>query len=303
MAYKHFGEIQISQRSELIARITDRSELFAKDTDAIFKFLVEQIAADTNGSLCGHLRLCGSIPERFDHDSTEEKQYSKYTDALLSLTFKQMGFESVVLTERADIADVDVFTSDYSFVADAKAFRLSRTAKNQKDFKVQQMDTWKHGKPFAMVVCPIHQLPAKSSQIYKQAITRSVCVFTYSHLSVILRLSEVKGTAYAERLLQSIFERIPLLHPSKNSNAYWVSINELITRSSDAALDIWREEKEAGEEALQLGKLESLTYLAEQRETYVKMDREEAIAKLLSYTKIDSKIEQIQRVSMNGILS
>ena len=28
----------------------------------------------------------------------------------------------------------------YSLVADAKAFRLSRTAKNQKDFKVQAMD-------------------------------------------------------------------------------------------------------------------------------------------------------------------
>jgi hypothetical protein len=43
-----------------------------------------------------------------------------------------------------------------SAIADAKAFRLSRTAKNQKDFKIQAMDSWKRGKPFAMVVCPIY---------------------------------------------------------------------------------------------------------------------------------------------------
>ncbi len=58
---------------------------------------------------------------------------------------------------------------DYSFVADAKAFRLSRTAKNQKDFKVQAMDDWKHSKTYAMVVCPVYQLLTRTSQIYQQA--------------------------------------------------------------------------------------------------------------------------------------
>jgi hypothetical protein len=37
---------------------------------------------------------------------------------------------------RADSADVEGATKDYTIVGDAKAFRLSRTAKNQKDFKV-----------------------------------------------------------------------------------------------------------------------------------------------------------------------
>ena len=60
-----------------------------------------------------------------------------------------MGFTSIVLKERANVADVECVCNDYSFVADAKAFRLSRTAKNQKDFKVQAMDNWKYGKPFA----------------------------------------------------------------------------------------------------------------------------------------------------------
>ena len=66
-----------------------------------------------------------------------------------------MGLVSTVLAERADSVDVGVVAGSYSFVADAKVFRLSRTAKNQKDFKVQAMDNWKQGKPFAMVVCPL----------------------------------------------------------------------------------------------------------------------------------------------------
>lgn len=71
--------------------------------------------------------------------------YSKYTDCLLSLTYKALGLKSLVIKERADVADVEAFGKDYSFVADAKAFRLSRTAKNQKDFKVQAMHRWKRG--------------------------------------------------------------------------------------------------------------------------------------------------------------
>ena len=50
--------------------------------------------------------------------------------------FKATGFTSLVLKERGDTADIECVTDEYSFVADAKAFRLNRTAKNQKDFEV-----------------------------------------------------------------------------------------------------------------------------------------------------------------------
>ena len=105
--------------------------------------------------LIDHLRLCGNIPEEFQHDSSEEKLYSKNTDVLLSFAYKDMGLKSLVLSERGDSADVEAIAKQYSFVADAKAFRLSRTAKNQKDFKIQALDNWKKGKPHAMVYCPL----------------------------------------------------------------------------------------------------------------------------------------------------
>ena len=56
-----------------------------------------------------------------------------------------MELKSLVLSERGDADDVEDFAKQYSFVADAKAFRLSRTAKNQKYFKIQAMDNWKKG--------------------------------------------------------------------------------------------------------------------------------------------------------------
>lgn len=139
-----------------------------------------------------------------------------------------MGFTSIVLKERADVADVECVSQEYSFVADAKAFRLSRTAKNQKDFKVQAMDNWKHGKPFATVVCPAYQLPSRTSQIYQQAATRSVLVFTYTHLALGVRYANLAGKDNAAALLHDVFKTVEALNPSKNATDYWQAINRAI---------------------------------------------------------------------------
>lgn len=81
----------------------------------------------------------GSIPESIEHDSTEEKLYSKVSDIVLAKCFQELGLKSTVLRERANSADVEAKSKyhNYSLVGDAKAFRLSRTAKNQ---KVRYMD-------------------------------------------------------------------------------------------------------------------------------------------------------------------
>ena len=84
----------------------------------------------------GTLRQIGIIPESLTHDSTEEKLFSKASDFVLSRAFRELGLKSVVIKARADSADVlaESQIHGYSLAADAKAFRLSRTAKNQKDF-------------------------------------------------------------------------------------------------------------------------------------------------------------------------
>lgn len=110
----------------------------------------------------------GVIPESVGHDSTEEKFYAKVSDIILSRSFSELGLKSRVLTERGDAADVyaESFYHGYSLVGDAKIFRLSRTAKNQKDFKVSGLDSWRKDSDYAVLCSPWYQYPTRVSQVY-----------------------------------------------------------------------------------------------------------------------------------------
>ncbi len=264
--------------------------------------LSAEIKKDGIQSLLDHLRLCGDIPESYAHDSSEEKLYSKYTDALLCEAYKFIGLKSLVLAERGDSSDVEAFATKFSFVADAKTFRLSRTAKNQKDFKVSAMNVWKRGKPHAMVVCPIYQLPSKSSQIYQQATSLNVCIFTYSHLSVLVKYSAKEGRNRAEELLLSIFQSVESLNPSKEAHSYWSAVNRPMLGFSTSIGELWTAEKQAAIESIKIAKDEALTFLAQQRERIMRMSHEDALRELISVHKIDSKERVIRNVSENGIL-
>lgn len=293
----------VKRRQYWIEEIRKLSGDFGDDSDRVESELSTEIAAQGIGCLLDHLRLCGDIPESFDHDSTEEKLYSKYTDALLNESFKALGLKSLVLKERADAADVEAFAENYSFVADAKAFRLSRTAKNQKDFKVQAMDGWKRGKPYAMVVCPIYQLPTRASQIYQQASTRNVCIFTYSHLAVLAAYANVAAEGVAEDLLLQVFDAIKHLNPSKDANAYWSVVNQTMLRYDKKIEPLWATEKLVAAESIGIAKEIALIYLAKEREKIMRMSHKDALTELLRVHKIEARIQTIQSVSDTGLLA
>lgn len=293
----------IKNRQYWIEEIRKLSGNFGDDSDKLEKELETEIKKNGISSLIDHLRLCGNIPESYGHDTSEEKLYSKYTDCLLSLAYSSLGLKSLVLKERADAADVEAFAKDYSFVADAKAFRLSRTAKNQKDFKVQAMHGWKRGKPYAMVVCPIYQLPTSSSQIYQQATTQNVCIFTYSHLALLLSYSQVEGLTKAQQLLKKIFETIKALNPSKNATDYWLAVNKTILSFSKKIQPIWDIEKGVATESISIAKEEALTFLAQEREKIMRMSHKEALKELIKVQKIESRIKTINAISDNGLFT
>lgn len=300
---KIISDIAIKRRDYWVEEIRKLSGHFGNDTEKLEKELEAEIKKNGVSSLIDHLRLCGNIPESYGHDTSEEKLYSKYTDCLLSLAYTALGLKSLVLKERADAADVEAFAKDYSFVADAKAFRLSRTAKNQKDFKVQAMHGWKRGKPYAMVVCPIYQLPTSSSQIYQQATTQNVCVFTYSHLALLLSYSEVEGQAKAQQLLKKIFETIQALNPSKNAIDYWLAINKSILSFSKKIQPLWDIEKGVATESIAVAKDEALTFLAKEREKIMRMSHKEALTELIKVHKIENRIKTINAISDNGLFT
>jgi len=300
---KIIADKAIKNRQYWIEEIRKLSGNFGDVSDKLEKELEAEIKKNGISSLIDHLRLCGNIPESYGHDTSEEKLYSKYTDCLLSLAYSSLGLRSLVLKERADAADVEAFANDYSFVADAKAFRLSRTAKNQKDFKVQAMHGWKRGKPYAMVVCPIYQLPTSSSQIYQQATTQNVCIFTYSHLALLLSYSQVDGKVKAQQLLKKIFETIKALNPSKNATDYWLTVNKTILSFSKKIQPLWDIEKGVATESISIAKEEALTFLAQEREKIMRMTHKEALEELIKVRKIESKIKTINAIYDNGLFT
>ena len=292
----------VDRRLYWIDEIVTLSGHFGSDSTRVEAELSEEIKDNGLRALLDHLRLCSAIPESYGHDTSEEKLYSKYTDALISAAYSFMGLESVVLTERADAADVEAVAEDFSFVADAKVFRLSRTAKNQKDFKVQAMDGWKRGKPHAMVVCPLYQLPSRNSQIYQQAGSRNVCVFSYSHLAVLARLAEEQGTDAALVLLHRIFKSVEAMNPSKDASSYWQTINMTMLDHGSRVSELWKTEKIATVESIEISKEIARAHYSSERESIMKMSHEEAIKKLIDMHKIDSRIATIEAVSDNLLM-
>jgi len=293
----------IKRRLYWIDEIVKLSGHFGADSSRVEAELTQEISKSGPEALIDHLRLCSAIPESYGHDTSEEKLYSKYTDALISAAYNHIGLKSVVLTERADAADVEVVGDNYSFVADAKVFRLSRTAKNQKDFKVQAMDGWKRGKPYAMVVCPLYQLPSRSSQIYQQAAARNVCVFSYSHLAVLCRLIETEGNTAVIDLLHKVFKSVEALNPTKDAHPYWTTVNNTLLGYGGPVGALWKEEKLATVESIETSKEIALEFYAAERERLMRLSHDQALKLLVNMHKIDSRIATIQSVSDNLLMA
>jgi type II restriction enzyme len=303
MTFETITQAQIATRAYWVGRISRLNRDFRADSDRVAQELGEEIKSGGLDTLLGHLRFCGAIPEAYGHDTSEEKLYSRYTDIVIHESFRAVGLTSIVLQERADVADVECVTDSYSFVADAKAFRLSRTAKNQKDFKIQALDRWKHGKPYAMVVCPVYQLPSRTSQIYQQAASRSVCIATYSHLAVLANYAHLASRGRAITLLHDIFRAVEAMTPSKSAWSYWQTINRTMLDFDPRLGDTWKTEKNAADESVQIVRDEAVRFLAAERERIMKLSKEEAIQEVLRSSKTDNKIRAIRSVGDNRLLA
>lgn len=207
-----------------------------------------------------------------------------------------------MIDARGDSADVQARAVAYSLVADAKAFRLSRTAKNQKDFKIQAMDGWRNGLDYAVVVCPIYQLPTRTSQIYQQAIVRNVCILSYSHLAALVGLAMRQGPRLAEAGLHEVLKSVSVLHPSKSAVDYWTGINRALISSLSRHTDLWTTEKTASVESLAVAKNESLLYLRSERDRLLGLSHQQALEELIRLAGLDSRIEKVERTEHGTLL-
>jgi len=154
-----------------------------------------------------------------------------------------------------------------------------------------------------MVVCPLYQLPTRSSQIYQQAGAHNVCIFSYSHLSVLASFADQTDATQAQALLRRIFETIEAMPPTKDATAYWIGLNSAMLDFHPAISPLWSKEKLVTPETIEVSKEETLTYLAKERERVLKLSHEEAIKNLLDMHKFAARSSYVNTVTDNDILS
>lgn len=239
----------------------------------------------------------GIIPEQIPHDSSEEKLFSKASDIILSRIFRELGLKSSPLSERGDSADVYAESKfhNYSLVADAKAFRLSRTAKNQKDFKIAALSYWKKDSDYAILCAPYFQYPKHASQIYQQAIENNVCLLSWDHILFLLK-NEIQET---EEINLSTIWNFPdiysqnIIYPNikkcflEDFNSYLIKIflnnnSSIFTSFMTSQINIIKDRS-----------VNEKIYWNNEREKIMRYSREKAIQELINCMKIDEKVRKI----------
>jgi len=239
----------------------------------------------------------GVIPEDIAHDSSEEKLYSKTSDIIFAKALECIGFDVNVLRERANAADIVARSKfhNYSLVGDAKVFRLSRTAKNAKDFKVDSMDRWRGSEDFSVLACPYFQYPTRKSQIYKEALDGNVMLFSWEWLYIMLK-EDVKETQIQN--LREIWNQSAIIAQRTtvaNTTKCFMheqdkNICHLLGISEGKYVQYFDQIKRKLQAR---GQVEILYYEGEIRRVK-NMDRDEAIKELLEKMNLESKIEQIK---------
>ncbi len=256
--------------------------------DNSFDILEKEVDTISNDDLGRQLLNCGIIPERLGHDSSEEKLWAKYCDILLNKSFNNLNIRSEVIRVRGDSADIRGDAGHYSIVADAKAFRLSRTAKNQKDFKVTALDDWRRGDTYACLVAPLYQYPNRSSQIYVQAEEKNVTLLSYVHIKFLLDHLTIES-------VEPIWNVSGSLNPSKDARRYWEAVDDRVVAITNTNFEKLRRYKQMENNAAKLVGEEGILYWETLKREYQLLPKKEAIRRLIQSEKIDQKIEVIRK--------
>ena len=266
-----------------------------RDFESASKLLEECVNADVD--FIHALRQIGIIPECIAHDSTEEKLFSKASDAVLSRAFREIGLKSAVLKERGDAADVlaESPIHGYTLVADAKAFRMSRTAKNQKDFKVVALSGWRKDSEYAVLCAPYFQYPSKSSQIYAQGLEHNVCLLSWEHLIFLIEngIEETPALSFAPlwNFCDAYAHRVLCADMKKS---FIEPFNSVVLELTGMTRDMFDARLNAqAAVVIERGEREKLFWKEEiaQIQEYTK---EQAISELIKAKKIREKISQIE---------
>ena len=240
----------------------------------------------------------GTIPEVIEASSTEEKLYSKASDIVLARCFSEIGLKAKALSERGNSADIVAESHHgYTLVADAKTFRLSRTAKNQKDFKISTLSRWRGMEhDFAVLVAPYFQYPNTSSQIYASSLSDKVCLLSWEHILFLLNQQVVEDVSLSLEQIWNAptrIERDSKIAYADRMNCLFPYINKMVCDRIPISLKDF-------EEQLNICKLyifersnDEIAVLNAEIQKIEEYTKEQAIKELNKSRKLNEKISAI----------
>jgi len=259
-----------------------------------FDILEKKFSNISKEKLSANIIECGILPEVFNHDSSEEKLWAKYSDILLAKSLNFLGISAEVLRARGNSADVFGKADNYTIIGDAKTFRLSKKTKNQKDFKIKALDDWRKNDTYAILAGPLYQYPSNRSQIYFQSIQKNVTLFSYVHLRFLLDFYNGQNLKKIWETGKRLKNRIKK-NDHQNSQIYWKEIDKAVCLSVNKNIDdIKKYKEEEIRTTKQIGK-EGIQYWNKIIENYKKLSQQKAIEKLIKSEKIENKIETIKK--------
>ncbi len=272
---------------ELIFEIVKNKNAFDIIEENLLKFSKELLAEN--------IIECGILPEAFDHDSSEEKLWAKYSDIILAKALSFLEIPSEVLRTRGNSADVFGKNQNYSVVGDAKTFRLSRTAKNQKDFKIKALDDWRKANNYAVLVAPLTQYPQRKSQIYEQAIEKNVTLISYTHLSFLLNFFQKKQDLKPLWETGNRLKKQYSISEYQNSQNYWTEIDQIICKIVNKnQMDLQFYKNFEIQKTQEIGQ-EGIGFWQAKIKEYKALSQKEAVERLIKSEKIEAKIKTIQK--------
>jgi hypothetical protein len=276
---------------EMIDLLDDIEEYsFQKKSDVVQK-IVYNMNAD---QLQDYLSKCGVIPERFSHDSSNEKIYAELCEIIVASFFKQLGETASVLEKRSGSADVLASQNQEHVVLDAKAFRLSRTALNPKDYKIEAINEWKddHDAKYSGLVGPLNQFPGSRSRLYSEAARYNVTLLSYGHLGYILKhRSDVNSLEPLWTLGDNLMENYDV--DEINGDVYWDKVEDSMTNIV-GDIQLFNTAIKENMKGLEDQSQQQIEFWESKKDALRDLEKEELVQELIKAKKINKKVDRIE---------
>ena len=242
----------------------------------------------------------GTIPECIEASSSSEKLFSKASDCILARCFSELGMPSIAVNERGNSADIIARSiHGYTLVADAKTFRLSRTAKNQKDFKIDTLSNWRGSEhDFALLVAPYFQYPNTVSQIYASALDKQVCLLSWEHILFLLGNNVMESDILSLEAIWNAPVRLARdtrIAYADRMNCQFPYINQMLCDRISVPIQKFNEQLDVCKDIIRNRGNYELEYLNTEKEAITMLTRDEAIAELLKSKKVLERISTIEK--------